>query len=197
MGNKPDASKSKPFVLNGVPFSRDGAAHAAAFEDKGDHETATLTDSKTPNAYYLPWRNNDCTSGSIALGPKDIGFFFTAPLTGCSLWVKVDKNQKKILLLHEARTDTASQQAHQKDDYTLIIDSNAMKKSGFSQEAGFTIKGDVKTVVYFEAYAILDYAEKVMEFRIQMIQTVEKMGSDAPKSYKLMQIKIETVPLPV
>jgi hypothetical protein len=35
-----------------------------------------------------------------------------------------------------------------------------------------------------------------MEFRIQMIQTVEK-GSDAPKSYKLMQIKIKTVPLPV
>jgi hypothetical protein len=198
MGNKPGIDKGKPLILGGVPSSSAvGAAYEATFVDQADHETATLTEGKTLNAYYLPWKNGTYTEGSFALNPS-MEYFFTAQLTGCSLWVKTDKDHKKISFVHEARTDTNSQQIHQKDGFTLVVDSNAMKKAGFSQEAGFTIdKKNIKTMVHFEAYALLNYEHKVVEFRIQMIQTVQNLELRTPPSFKLLDVKTKTVALPL
>ena len=196
MGNKPGGDKGKPLLLGGVPSSSsNGAAYHVTFEDQGDHETATLTNGSSPDAYYRPWSNGACTEGSFALDGS-IKYFFTAQLSGCSIWVKTDKDHRKISILHEARTDAKSQQAHHENGFALIVDSNSMKKFGFSQEASqnVDVQKNEKTAVYFEAYAILDYEHKVMEFRIQMIQLFRDSKSE--NHYKLLDMKPMMVPLP-
>jgi hypothetical protein len=194
MGNQQGMNKSKPLIVGGVPFSPDGATYRVTFEDKADHEAATFTESTSPNAYYLPWADGTCTEGSFDLNPS-IKYFFTAAMTGCSLWVKVDKDHKRIIFVHEGRTDTNSQETHRSNGFTLIFDSTTATKFGFSQAASLIVDAEKSetTAVYFEAYAVLDYEHKVVEFRVQMIRRLLVFKS---KSYKLLDMIPTTVPLP-
>ena len=121
MGNASGRQKQKPLILGPTPGSGMGA-YAVTFDTLEDRELATLKDSDSPDAFYLPWKSGDVTECGIDLTKDTLTYFFTANLSGCSLWYKFQDG--RILIRHEARTDSASQNLHKLAGFKCVVDSS-------------------------------------------------------------------------
>jgi len=186
MGNASSQAKQKPLVITAAPGDGAGAYHVN-FAEKADFEQVLLTKDGFPDAYYLPWNSGNCTECEISLSKGQFDYFFTANLSGCSIWYKFENKQIKIR--HEARTDKQVHWQHSIAGFKLAFDSSA------SDECTLTVDEAtlVRTAQFFMVYALLDHKEKVIEFRVQLIKHVRNGLSQAEK-YEL--IRVDNVPVP-
>jgi hypothetical protein len=106
----------------------DGLSHGSCLQ-KPDHQLIQIGPYGTKNVYYLPWKNGDYTEGTIWLNDP-LKYFFTAPLSGCSIWCKYTDDDV-ITIRHEARTKPEHHKKHLSDRFTLVFNSNESVKYGF------------------------------------------------------------------
>ncbi|HLL56095.1 MAG TPA: hypothetical protein VK447_21210 [Myxococcaceae bacterium] len=186
MGNASGKAKQKPLLLGAVPNGVPGLFEVA-FSTEDDHELATLAESRTPDAFHLPWKNGAYTEGEITLATRQVDYFFTADLSGCSLWYKFEGG--KIRIRHEARTDKNSQTQHSLAGFKCVVDSNLNK-----DDVQLAVDEDtmMKTAQYYVVYALLDYDSKVIEFRSQLVRQKKNMLSRA-EAYEL--VKVQSIPV--
>lgn len=188
MGNASGKSKQKPRISKKVPGG-DGRLFKVTFLEEEDHEEIKLEEHARPDAYYLPWANGTYTEGEITLGMRQVHQFFTANLSGCSLWYKFESG--KIKIRHEARPDEQSQWLHSSAGYTLVIDSNEN-----AADIQLFFEGETKRIAqYYVVYALLDYKEKVIEFRSQLVKHVKDMNANV-EHFTLVKLTLLSVDFP-
>lgn len=185
MGNASGRQKQKPLILGPTPGSGMGA-YAVTFDTSlDDRELATLTESESPDAFYLPWKSGDVTECEIDLATDAITYFFTANLSGCSLWYKF--HEGRIFIRHEARTDSASQNPHKLAGFKCVVDSSLNPDD-------VQLSVDQETMVrkarYYVVYAIFDHEARQVEFRAQLVAQQTNLLS-RQESYAL--VKVATV----
>lgn len=179
MGNKTGGEKQKPLLMKSSPS--EAGAYNADFTTHGDHEVVTLKKDGFPDAYYLPWESSRCTQCEVSLAKRQFAFFFTASLSGCSLWYKFSDGG--ILIRHEARVDKSVHKEHQLAGFKLIIDSSANEKDCWYTVDESTLE---KHAQFFMVYALIDYDEKQLEFRAQLVK--QKKTLDGDESYELVRL---------
>jgi hypothetical protein len=188
MGNTTGRAKPKPLVIKSAPGDGSGAYHVEFSED-AEIELVSLTKDGFPNAYYLPWMSGGCTECKITLSKGQIDYFFTANLSGCSIWYKFEEGRIKIR--HEARTDKKVHWEHSIAGLKLVFDSSASDDSTLTVDE----KTLVRTAQFFMVYAVFDYVEKVIEFRIQLVRHMRNGFTQAEK-YELLRVETVSVPFP-
>lgn len=182
MGNVNKApSGGKPLIL---PSSYAAGLYKATFTTRSDCEVVTLATSSKPDAYYLPWKNNNYTEGQFSLGPKTTVYFFTADMSGCSLWYRLSQNT--LFLRHEARTDADSQRVHSTAGFTLLFDTNTANVVALEADE------ETRTAVYFVIYALVDYEHQRIEFRIQQVRNRKNFTTKA-ETFTLENLTAKTV----
>jgi hypothetical protein len=186
MGNASGKTKQKPLILAAAPGT-DPGAFEATFSTEADREQASLKNSVTPDAYYLPWKNGAYTACEINLAPKQIDYFFTADLSGCSLWYKFDG--AKIKIRHEARTDANSQREHTLAGFKCIVDSSLNKDD---VQLAIDEKTMIRSAQFYVVYALFDYDAKLVDFRAQLVHQKKNLNTRA-ESYEL--VKVDSIPI--
>ena len=179
MGNASGRAKAKPLVIKAAPGDGSGTYHVEISEEPDVH-LVSLTKEGFPDAYYLPWRSGGFTECEISLSKGQIGYFFTAALSGCSIWYKFE--EKKLKVRHEARPGEDAHWEHTIAGFKMVFDSHP------STECTLVIdeKTLVRTAQFFMVYALIDHAEKVVEFRIQLIKHVRN-GNTQAETYELIR----------
>lgn len=122
-----------------------------------DSQSVELKSFGVNNAYNLPWRNGDFTQATITLQPS-VKYFFTAPLSGCSIWCKY-LNKTQIVIRHEARTTMLAHNIHLAQSFGLVFDSNNPTLWGFGDTKLRVDQTDQvihKYAVHFLLYAALE-----------------------------------------
>ncbi|WPB77617.1 hypothetical protein KYC5002_00425 [Archangium violaceum] len=189
MGNSSGKAKPKPLLVTEGPGEGTGA-YKLTITEKSDHEDASFAASSAADAYYLPWKSGDVTECEINLATRKIQYFFTANLSGCSLWYKFDG--AKIKIRHEARTDSESQRLHRLAGFTCVVDSSLNKDD-------IQLVIDDKTMIrhaqFYCVYALIDYEERQIEFRAQLVKNQKNLLSKV-ESYELVKTTTIEVPIP-
>ncbi|MBN9682604.1 MULTISPECIES: hypothetical protein [unclassified Corallococcus] len=189
MGNASGRQKQKPLILGPAPGAGMGA-YAVAFDELEDRELATLKESKSPDTFYLPWKSGDVTEGEIDLSTGTLTYFFTANLSGCSLWYKFQEG--RIFIRHEARTDSASQNLHKLAGFKCVVDSSLNPDD-------IQLSVDQETMVrrarYYVVYALFDYEARQVEFRAQLVAQQTNLVS-RQESYDLVKVSSSVVKFP-
>ncbi|WOA54182.1 hypothetical protein [Dickeya solani] len=141
-----------------------------------------------PNAYFLPWGNNNFTQGEIDLNNTDIEYFFTANFSGCSLWCRIDSGN--VLFRHEARTTPLAYQQHLGDGYRLIFDSNRPDVHvELREDNGEPILRNAQYYVIFaEVLRLSNLAFIGLKFHIQHVFNQKDMQSQN-EIYELLSYK--------
>jgi len=112
-----------------VLVSGPGLSHATCIQ-KPDHQLVQVGhELGEQNAYYLPWENRSCTEATVTL-EAPLKYFFTAPLSGCSIWCKY-LEVDRIVIRHEARTQPEHHNKHRAEGFVLVFNSNEAGKWGF------------------------------------------------------------------
>ena len=106
-------------------------------------------------------------------------------MSGCSLWYKLGDNA--IVLRHEARTDSASQQIHREAGFTLVFDTTT------DGDVSLSVNDNVRRAVYYVIYALVDYDDQQIEFRIQKVQNVKNLVTRKER-YSLLGLTGKIVP---
>ncbi|WP_223637983.1 hypothetical protein [Corallococcus sp. EGB] len=189
MGNASGRQKQKPLILGPAPGSGMGA-YSVAFDTLSDHELATLKESKSPDAFYLPWKSGDVTEGEIDLTNHDLTYFFTANLSGCSLWYKFQDD--RIVIRHEARTDGGSQNLHKLAGFKCVVDSSLNPDD-------VQLSVDQETMIrkarYYVVYALFDHEARQVEFRAQLVAQETNL-LNRQESYDLVKVTAVVVKFP-
>ncbi|CAM3190177.1 hypothetical protein G4177_33705 [Corallococcus sp. ZKHCc1 1396] len=189
MGNASGRQKQKPLILGPAPGSGMGA-YAATFDTLEDRELAMLKESKAPDAFYLPWATGDVTECGIDLTTHNLTYFFTANLSGCSLWYKFQDG--RILIRHEARTDSASQNLHKLAGFKCVVDSSLNKDD-------IQLSVDPETMVrkarYYVVYALFDHEARQVEFRAQLVAQETNL-LNRQESFDLVKVTTTVVNFP-
>ncbi|NOK18515.1 hypothetical protein [Corallococcus carmarthensis] len=189
MGNASGRQKQKPLILGPAPGSGMGA-YAVTFDTLEDRELATLKESGSPDAFYLPWKSGDVTECEIDLATDTLAYFFTANLSGCSLWYKFQEG--RILIRHEARTDSASQNLHKLAGFKCVVDSSLNPDD-------IQLSVDEETMVrkarYYVVYALFDHEARQVEFRAQLVAQQTNL-LNRQESYDLVKVTPVIVKFP-
>ncbi|MBZ4330225.1 hypothetical protein NR800_22165 [Corallococcus interemptor] len=189
MGNASGRQKQKPLILGPAPGSGMGV-YAVTFDTLEDRELATLEESRSPDAFYLPWKSGDVTEGGIDLTTDTVTYFFTANLSGCSLWYKFQDG--RIFIRHEARTDSASQNLHKLAGFKCVVDSSLNPDD-------VQLSVDPETMVrkarYYVVYAIFDHEARQVEFRAQLVAQQTNL-LNRQESYELVKVTAVAVKFP-
>ena len=112
-----------------VVVSGAGLSHGTCIQ-KPDHQLVEVGhELGDKNAYYLPWENGGCTEAMVTL-EAPLKYFFTAPLSGCSLWCKY-LAADRIVIRHEARTQSEHHNKHRAEGFVLVFDSHEARKADF------------------------------------------------------------------
>ncbi|HZI14083.1 MAG TPA: hypothetical protein VE153_27195 [Myxococcus sp.] len=189
MGNASGRAKQKPTILAAAPGVEPGI-FSATFSEEADRDVVTLKSSGTQNAYFLPWKNGTYTECEINLSMGLVDYFFTADLSGCSLWYKFDSGKMKIR--HEARTDKPSQRVHTLAGFQCVVDSSLNPDD---VQLVLDDKTMVRTSRFYVVYALFDYDAKVADFRVQHVGQKKNLLSKA-ESYELIKVESVTVDFP-
>jgi hypothetical protein len=156
-------------------------------------QKVTLTDTSYENSYYLPWKNGSCTVGKMSL-KNPMFYFFTAPLSGCSIWYKYVSNSD-IEILHEARTSSSVQQGHVNGGFTLVFDSNKpgdWKLSDVKLETEVTDTLYLKQAVSFVVYGAVEAGRMVFyvqEIFTKTVRDLSSKGSQVDTTYKVVDYR--------
>ncbi|MBJ6764669.1 hypothetical protein JGU66_28205 [Myxococcaceae bacterium JPH2] len=196
MGNTSVKAKQKPLIVGPVPSPGSGN-FAVAFTDRDgdgkqvtDREIAALTVSTTPNAHYLPWANGAFTRCEISLASAEIEYFFTADLSGCSLWYKFQDN--KVLIRHEARTTAEAQREHALAGFKCVVDS-----SSDPNDVQLSVDPDtsVRSARFYVVYALLDHEARQIDFRVQLVAQKKNLLTRV-ETYDLVKLGSVVVAFP-
>lgn len=189
MGNASGRQKQKPLILGGVPSTEPGA-FTVTFSEQTDHELATLAEGGKTNAYHLPWKDGACTECEIDLASVQLKYFFTANLSGCSLWYKF--NSGNIVIRHEARTDSVSQNQHRIAGFKCVVDSSANKN-----DVQLSVDPDtqLRTARFYVVYALFDHEAGAIDFRPQHVQQTKNLLSRV-EAYELLKVDAVVIPFP-
>jgi hypothetical protein len=187
MGNKHTGTKTKPVIC---PEQSAKDFTECTFEDRDDC-TVVKFGVGDDKAYFLPWKDSDKTEAIISKDSFKQAplYFFTADLSGCSIWFK--QKGGNVHIIHEARTYIT----HSDDGYKLIINSNNDKSVGYHLEdkKGKKVEGmeeyHRRKAICYNVYALLKSSE--IEFRIQKIESTKITESKTTK-YKLMNIEYKS-----
>ncbi|NOK15028.1 hypothetical protein [Corallococcus exercitus] len=189
MGNASGRQKQKALILGPAPGSGMGA-YAVTFDTLEDRELATLKESGSPDAFYLPWKSGDVTECEIDLATDTLSYFFTANLSGCSLWYKFQDG--RIRIRHEARTDSASQNLHKLAGFKCVVDSSLNPDD-------IQLSVDEETMVrkarYYVVYALFDHEARQVEFRAQLVAQQTNL-LNRQESYDLVKVTAVIVKFP-
>ncbi|RYZ43777.1 MAG: hypothetical protein EOO71_02130 [Myxococcaceae bacterium] len=189
MGNASGREKPKPLIVGGSP-SVDPGAFKVTFSMQADHELGTLKESDKPNAFHLPWRDGACTECEIPLDSTHIEYFFTANLSGCSLWYKF--NDGNIVIRHEARGDPVVQNQHRIAGFKCVVDS---RLNPDDIQLVVDPETHLRTSRFYVVYALLDHDARSIDFRPQHVQQTKNLFSKV-ESYELLKSSSIVVPFP-
>ncbi|MBU8899808.1 hypothetical protein KRR26_29770 [Corallococcus sp. M34] len=196
MGNTAVKAKQKPLIVGPIPSPGSGN-FAVAFTDRDgdgkkvtDREIAVLTVSTTPNAHYLPWANGAFTRCEISLESDSIDYFFTADLSGCSLWYKFQ--DKKILIRHEARTTAEAQLEHSIAGFKCVVNSSTNP-----DDIQLSVDPDtnVRSAQFYVVYALLDHESRQIDFRVQLVAQKKNLLTRV-ETYELVKLGSVVVEFP-
>lgn len=179
-GKHGNAGKPKPLILPSAP--PEPGTYKQIITSKDDHHQVKLERSDTPDSYFLPWHNGAYTEGEIDLTQTHIKTFYTADMSGCSLWYKSKDN--KLTVRHEARPGERG--VHERDGFTLVKDT-------FEADVTFhTIQNDdgepiKKAATYYMIYGQIDHDGDhgpEIEFNIQKVE-LEKDFKSGEQTYAM------------
>lgn len=189
MGNASGRQKQKPLILDSVAGS-DPGLFKATFATHDDREGATLTEDSKPNAYHLPWKNDDYTEGEVDLTNKQVKYFFTSDLSGCSLWYKF--TEARIKIRHEARTDKGSQDLHRLAGFKCVVDSSLNK-----DDVQLVLDSDtmIRSAQFYVVYALFAHDAQSVEFRVQLVRQKKNLLTRV-EVYSLVKVESVEVEFP-
>lgn len=91
--------------------------------DKEDWLEVIEKETDANDTLYLHFQQDTYLEANVKLSEKSITRFFTAELSGCSVWYKYDKEANILYLRHEYRQEEEVFHEHVVDGYTLCADS--------------------------------------------------------------------------